>query len=194
MKIQKNQNILIYSSNFLLKSLDESSVSSVLEYNIRNKDFFEIAVPTRNEFYFTEEHQIEKLILEKNIRNLGRGFRLYIYSKNDKECKNILGDIAVYDIEFTEKSCSMGYKVDFAYKQRGVMLEAMKRTIDYLFDDIGIDSIYLFIIHRNVPSLRFATKLGFRRIGVVSDYIEVMGKKEDHLKLVYTRVEYESKR
>ena len=53
----------------------------------------------------------------------------------------IIGQISVMNIDERHRSCSIGYNVSRFYWGKGIMTEALKAVITYLFKEIGINRI-----------------------------------------------------
>ena len=93
--------------------------------------------------------------------------------------------------EFQGKQCrEIGYVLSKEYWGQGLMTEAVKEAIRYLFEDVGLDVIFCGYFLFNSRSRRVQEKCGFRyyaagkwetRIGTVEDDIVNILTKEDWL-------------
>lgn len=93
--------------------------------------------------------------------------------------------------EFTNQKCrEIGYVLSKDYWGQGLMPEAVKRVIEYLFDDVGLDIIFCGHFVRNHQSARVQEKCGFHflcqdmyetRIGTIEPHIQNYLTKEEYL-------------
>ena len=91
--------------------------------------------------------------------------------------------------EFREKKCrEIGYVLSKDYWGRGLMPEAVREVLRYLFQDVGLDVVFCGHFLRNVQSARVQEKCGFRhyaygrfetKMGTVEeDEVNILTKKE----------------
>ena len=81
--------------------------------------------------------------------------------------------------EFAEKRCrELGYVLSKAYWGRGLMPEAVRRVMEYLFDEVKLDVIFCGHFVTNIQSARVQEKCGFRHYGFIK-YKTSMGTTED---------------
>ena len=175
--------IELETERLILKTLDSSYSKEVLKYYSANKDFFETKMPSYETGYFTEEYQSE--ILEKSGKDTepGNSVKFFIFLKNDKN--RIIGDISVSNIvKGAFLSCHLGYKLDEKENGKGYALEALKKIIDYSFNELGLHRIEANIMPANTRSIKLAARLGFFNEGLSKNYLRINGKWEDHLHYV----------
>ncbi len=81
--------------------------------------------------------------------------------------------------EFAAERCrELGYVLSKAYWGRGLMPEAVKRVMEYLFDEVKLDVIFCGHFVHNLQSARVQEKCGFRHYGFIK-YKTSMGTTED---------------
>jgi [ribosomal protein S5]-alanine N-acetyltransferase len=78
------------------------------------------------------------------------------------------------------QACYLGYQIDAAHEGKGLMPEAVKRAIQYMFEDQKIHRIMANYMPSNVRSARLLQKLGFIIEGRAEKYLLINGKWEDH--------------
>ncbi|PAB60439.1 GNAT family N-acetyltransferase [Anaeromicrobium sediminis] len=183
---------LIETNRLALRILDESYGVKVLDFYLRNKEFFQVWEPRRDEEFFRLEFQ--KRQLESEIKEIieGRLFKVWIFEKEDKEFENVIGSIALNNIvRGCFHSCFLGYKIDEHKKNKGYMTEAIKAVIDHAFSELELHRIEANIMPRNKASLRVVEKLGFYSEGLAKKYLKINGKWEDHIHMVLRNEEME---
>ena len=93
--------------------------------------------------------------------------------------------------EFAEKKCrEIGYVLARDYWGQGLMPEAVREVIRYLFEDIGLDVIFCGRFLRNHQSKRVQDKCGFRHYAY-DTFETAMGTAEDDEVNILTREEWE---
>lgn len=85
-----------------------------------------------------------------------------------------IGNISV--VRFDEKSehADIGYCMGYAYWNKGIMPEAAKAVIDYLFNEIGLNRIGISHAAKNPASGRVAQKCGLTFEGTKREYFKTL--------------------
>ena len=84
-----------------------------------------------------------------------------------KESGEVIGNVSVVKLDEEVNAAEMGYCMGRAYWGRGLMPEALRATMTYLFDEVGVDRIAAKHDVRNPKSGRVMEKAGMRREGVL---------------------------
>jgi len=75
---------------------------------------------------------------------------------------DVIGDIYLKHIKADEKSAEFGIAlIDDSVKERGFGTEAIKLLIDYVFQELGLETIFANSVIRNTRSQYVLEKLGF---------------------------------
>lgn len=82
----------------------------------------------------------------------------------------VIGNISVVSQDNECFSCHLGWQIDAVYWNKGIMTEAAKAVIDYLFDKIGYDRISSGHDTRNIGSGRVMQKAGMTLEGTFRRY------------------------
>ena len=168
------------SDRLILKTLDKTYASLVVDYYLRNKDFLKEWISLRDESFYTidsqEKHLEEDLMNATNKSSL----RLWVFDKNNTD--RIIGTIAFNHILWgSSLSCQIGYRLDKDEINKGYITEAARRGIEVMFNDYKLHRVEANIMPRNEPSLKVAKKLGFIDEGVRHKYLKINGKWQDHI-------------
>ena len=70
----------------------------------------------------------------------------------------VIGNIAVVTQDDEYFTCHLGWQIDKPYWNKGIMTEAAKAVIDYLFDQVHYDRIASGCDTRNIGSSRVMQK------------------------------------
>ncbi len=174
----------ISTEHLTLRVITKQNADQVLDFYLRNREIFEKYEPVFGDDFYTIEHQRKILDFEyQNILKLSM-LRYWIYEK-DNPCQ-IIGTVSYRNIvKPIYESCTIGYKMDKDFINRGYCSEAIKNTIPLLAKEMGIHRFEALILPDNAPSIHMVEKLGFQKEGVLRDKIIIGGKRLDHCMYSY---------
>ena len=84
-----------------------------------------------------------------------------------KETGRVIGSIAVVALNESVEAADVGYCLSRAYWGRGLMPEALRAVMDYLFDAVGLNRVAACHDANNPKSGRVMEKAGMKREGVL---------------------------
>lgn len=153
---------VLYTENLILQVENELKAGEVLDLYKRNKVIFDKFEPTRPADFFTKEFHIAHLRGEYNAYKRGTFLRYYIYKLHRTD--RIIGSVN-FNIKQGNygKYAEIGYKLDLLYHNRGFAYEACYNGIMVMKEHYGIKLIAAYIAPDNTPSIKLATRLGFRK-------------------------------
>ncbi len=85
----------------------------------------------------------------------------------------------------------LGYWIDVDHQGRGHTTEAVAEVVSFAFRVAGLHRVQAAVMPRNAASLRVLAKVGFRKEGESSRYLQIAGKWEDHYLLALTKEEWQ---
>jgi [ribosomal protein S5]-alanine N-acetyltransferase len=74
----------------------------------------------------------------------------------------------------------LGYYGMITFARRGLMTEAVRLTVSYAFDEIGLHRLEANIQFTNLPSKALIQRVGFRKEGFSPRYLRINGVWCDH--------------
>ena len=80
-----------------------------------------------------------------------------------------VGTVGLDRFEPMLERAEMGYWLRSDLTGQGLMTEAGKAVVDFAFDEVGLHRIELHASPNNVPSIKVAETLGFKREGLARD-------------------------
>ena len=83
-----------------------------------------------------------------------------------KENSQAIGSIAVVKLDEAKESADIGYCLGRKYWGRGIMPEALRAVMDYLFDTVGVNRIAACHDVNNPKSGRVMAKAGMKKEGI----------------------------
>lgn len=99
----------------------------------------------------------------------------YVWAIELKDAKIIIGSISVEIMNDSSRSCEVGYCIGAAYWNRGIMTEALRTVLHYLFFEVGYRTIQAKHDVLNIGSGKVMQKAGMQfskyeyRVGVRRD-------------------------
>jgi RimJ/RimL family protein N-acetyltransferase len=78
----------------------------------------------------------------------------------DNATAQLIGDVGIHFVD--DEQCEVGCTINKEYHQKGYAKEALKATIDYLFQDLNKHRITASVDPRNNASVNLMKSLGFR--------------------------------
>lgn len=129
-----------------------------------------------------------KLYFMDNFRRRS-GIRWGITLRGDDK---LIGSAGFYKwIQPERYQAEMGYDLNPAFWDKGIMTEALTAIIHYGFDHMGLHRIEVLISHHNRRSQKLVRELGFKREGVLRDHYFVEGRFADDV--IFSLLKEESK-
>jgi aminoglycoside 6'-N-acetyltransferase len=80
---------------------------------------------------------------------------------HDRKTGELLGDLALLTIDDTELSFEIGFTLATKNQGNGIAREAVRRLLDFLFDELRAISVCAHCDSRNSPSISLLLALGF---------------------------------
>jgi len=171
------------SRRLYLRILPASDAGKVLDFYIRNKDFFEPWEAAKVPNFYTLEYQQAVLMDEMNQFIHSRYLRFYLFLKDNPD--TIIGSVCFSNILYgIYQSCLLGYKIDQAYLRKHYASEAVAKSLDLLFHDWKLHRVEVLISPNNTPSLNMSRRLGFYPEGTSFSCVRIGGQWQDCIRLV----------
>jgi len=154
-------------------------IKIVMAYYSENKAHLSPWEPLRDEVYFSEKEVGKRLDSALDSFNSGQSLQLAALDKSHSEIIGLCNFTNIVRGPF--QACFLGYSIAASYEGKGMMLEILKPSIDYLFRETGLHRIMANYIPGNVRSGRTLENLGFEIEGLAKSYLKINGKWEDHI-------------
>ncbi|MFD9628149.1 GNAT family N-acetyltransferase [Peribacillus muralis] len=171
------------TERLILRQIDESFANKTLTYYQKNKDFLLEWEAQRSPNFYTLEGQKKILAKDTELYNKGEAFKLWLFKKEGQNSLSIIGCISFsLIIRGILQSCVLGYKLDRDELNKGFITEALRKGIEIMFQDFGLNRIDSPIMPKNKASVQVVKKLGFEYEGLSRKMIKVNGVWEDHMR------------
>lgn len=174
---------LIETNRLLLKGLTPEDMTTIFEQN--HKPEIKAILGHRSD----EDYEKELHKYKNGYASYNRSFMLFLLE--DKTSGKVIGRCGLHNWNRDHWRAEIGYVMeDEAFKQQGLMSEAVEAIIDYGFNRIGLNRIEALVADYNTASLRLLEKNGFIKEGTLRKHYCVNGVFEDSVVLALLREEY----
>jgi ribosomal-protein-alanine N-acetyltransferase len=174
----------ISTPHLLLTTPSEEDLAALVNFENRNRDH--LAKWETPVFSLLNESTTLEEVLRKRLETWIKECR------EGKSVRFILRPIASPDqiigfCNFTQifhgafQACYLGYKIDYAYEGKGLMFEALKSCISYVFEDLHLHRIMANYMPENIKSAKLLSRLGFEIEGHAKNYLLINNRWEDHV-------------
>ena len=154
--------------------------AAIADYLRRNRKFHRPTEPTRPASHYTESYW------RKTIPAIRRDFRKdisvrFILTLRDNPSREmgVVNFSQIFRGPF--QACFLGYAIDKNEEGQGLMTEALRLAINYMFEQRNLHRIMANYMPRNTRSARVLKKLRFSIDGRAKAYLRINGRWEDHI-------------
>jgi [ribosomal protein S5]-alanine N-acetyltransferase len=161
-----------------VRLLEENDAESVVQLELKNREFFQLYSPKRQEDFYTYEIQLKRIRegLEKSKQDQAYSFGIFLNETNE-----LIGNLSLIEVlrGFLQTGL-IGYSLDHDFNGKGIMSEAVKLVTDYGFQVLKLHRIEAGVMPHNIGSIRVLEKSGFEKEGIARKNVKINGKWEDH--------------
>ncbi|MEM7289050.1 MAG: GNAT family protein [Pseudomonadota bacterium] len=112
-------------------------------------------------------------------RQSGWGRTFFLFDGNNRE---LLGGVSLTRISYgMSMSTTLGYWMGERHANQGIMKKSVPAILSFAFDDLGLKRVEAACLPENQRSRHLLRKCGFRQEGYAKEYLEINGKREDHV-------------
>ena len=178
-KLYKDEYYAITTERLRLSVLRKSAYRRITDYIVRNADFHQKYSQTRNADYYTPGVQRDYLVADVEAFKNGTLVPFWITMKDSDK---VIGRVSFFNLAYGGMmSCATGYHVDKDYTGQGIISEALRGAIAFMFDEYKMHRIEAFILPENEKSLNVVKRLGFTEEGRRAAYMHINGEYRDHV-------------
>jgi ribosomal-protein-alanine N-acetyltransferase len=184
--------IKLETERLVVRTPQFEDVDEWIEARSKNKRFLKPFEPTWPRSYLTKDFQIKRY--SRQMREWASDHR-YAFLVCDKKTGYIVGGVNVNNVtRFASQTAAFGYWIDKNFQQKGYMTEAVAIMVDFGFDILDLKRLEIACLLDNKKSQRIAEKLNFREIGIAKKYLEINGKRQDHVLFGLSKEDYSQTR
>lgn len=157
------------------------------------KDMYEYTSDVRsNEFLVWEIHnsvEQDKEFINNALKPEGDDY----YFGVELNCeKKLIGCIRLYDISDKHKRCEVSYIINPNYSCQGYATEALRKVIDFAFDELNMNRVQALCIEGHIASEKVMKKCSMIYEGTLASYAILRDQKTYPMKM-YARVKSDDK-
>lgn len=93
----------------------------------------------------------------------------------------LIGTIALHNIAWRNGYAELGYMLAAAHQGQGLGTEAVRLTINHVFNNSDLRRLFATISAANAASIALVERLGFTREGVLREHYLIQGKYHDEV-------------
>jgi ribosomal-protein-alanine N-acetyltransferase len=155
--------------------------AAMLRFASENREHFAPWEPVRDEEYFTKAYWRRELERVVEHARAGTSIR-FVLLPRDADPQPIVGHCTFSNIvRGSFQAAHLGYGLDSRAVGKGLMEEALRAAIAYVFDELSLHRIMANYMPTNERSGRLLRKLGFAPEGYARDYLFLAGAWQDHV-------------
>ncbi len=165
----------------IVRTAEVDDAPAVLRFYTNNRERLRPFDPERAPVFY--EERFWRMQIRRNADDLAadRALRLFIF--HGPEPDSVIGNISFSNfVRGIGQYCTLGYSVDGEAEGRGLMSEALRASLHYMFQTLGFHRIEANYMPHNGRSGRLLRRLGFVVEGYSRDYLFINGRWEDHLR------------
>lgn len=149
----ENLKVVLESENIIYVVISEYLVEEYLkminDINIQNKITCDVKT-------YTKEDEL------KWIKDELKSGEIQL-SMIDKKTNKFIGNISLFHINKEEKTAELGIIITSDMQDKHYGTEAIKTMINYGFNDLNLNSVYLVVYSTNEKAINCYKKIGFRK-------------------------------
>lgn len=171
--------VRMLSERLILRPPVAADALQIRSYNLNNREHLQPWQPTRPPGFFAIESIVTRITDIERDRLAGRCLNLLIFKRDSGE---VIGECNFSNIVLGAfQACHLGYSLAATAQGQGLMSEALRMAIAYVFEELGLHRIMANYRPENERSARVLAGLGFEREGFARSYLRINGQWADHV-------------
>lgn len=180
--------VKIEGERLYLKTFIESDARSLSELLTNNKYFWAQYEPLHEEYFYTEDAQLRKILESMQLMRVNREYSFGIYTKGRHQ---LIGHISLYAIKkLPYSSAFIGYSIDERFTRKGIASEAVNHLVRFGFNELNLHRIEAYVSPKNIGSIKVLERANFVREGLLRKLLYINGVWEDHYMYSILKEEY----
>lgn len=165
--------------NLVIRAIQKTDVSLITDYFQQNRQFLTPWEPSRPDGFFTYQGWERRVIQLTELQRHGLAYYFLIFEQDKEEVCGVITYSSI--IQFPFHACNVGYSLAENTQGKGIMRRALKKTNQWLFDNLNMHRVMASYMPRNTRSAAVLKAAGFVKEGEAKDYLLINGKWEDHI-------------
>jgi len=143
---------------------------------IFSKEFFELISKNKSHIERTFPVTVSNCLdIEKttnfitNNRQKQENKENYFFYIRNNETENLIGYVCIKNIKLDVLKCELAYFVDAAFERQGIISKAVSQTINFCFEELRMNKIFICTSKVNKVSQQIALKHNFIQEGILRE-------------------------
>jgi len=171
--------IRLRSERLILRPPLGGDAAQIRAYTLDNREHLQPWQPTRSAGFYAIENIVRRISYVEHERLAGRCLHLLVC---ERESGEMIGECNFSNIVLgVFQACHLGYSLAAHAQGKGLMTEALRTAIAYVFEDLQLHRIMANYLPENERSARVLARLGFEREGFARSYLKINGQWADHV-------------
>jgi len=170
----------LQTTRLILRIPHADEAQKVVTYYENNRAHLQSTSPSYAMNFFAVAFWREQLRLNLDEFQKDASLKLFLFERENPDA--IIGSVNFNNfVRRAGQYCALGYGLDRDKEGQGMMTEALRQAIDYLFTTLNMHRIIANYMPWNVRSGNVLRKLGFEEEGYARQFLFINGKWEDHI-------------
>lgn len=149
------------------------------ELRARSRAFLTPWEPTWPEDSLGRDHYRRRLRQQAREWRSGEAYSLFVFTN---EGRRLAGGINLSNVRRgVAQAASVGYWMGQPYAGQGLMTDALRASLPFVFDDLRLHRLEAACLPHNAASMRLLERVGFRREGLARGLVCINGRWQDHI-------------
>jgi UDP-4-amino-4,6-dideoxy-N-acetyl-beta-L-altrosamine N-acetyltransferase len=158
---------MITGRKTLLRAIERSDIIKIRDWNYgpQASDVYNSRFPISEQEQYNWFHRQRKDASKKKF--------MILVKKNRKP----IGMLGLMDIDQINKCCEIGILIgEKEYLGKGYAQDAMQAMLEFLFQEMNFNCVYLYVFQTNKKAIQFFKRVGFKKDGVLRECVFKQGK------------------
>ncbi|MFM7015386.1 MAG: GNAT family N-acetyltransferase [Bacteroidota bacterium] len=171
---------MIRGSNVLLRAMEPSDVDLMMIYENDPENWAVSGTVSPYSRYTIEqfyENATQDIFTAKQLR-----LAIELTTESERYRGKTIGFVDLFDFDPLNRKAGVGILIgDYEERRKGYASEALNLFVQHAFNILNIHQIYCHIELLNVNSIKLFERAGFKRCGILKDWILYSGEWRDVL-------------
>ncbi|GKX53163.1 ribosomal protein S5-alanine N-acetyltransferase [Budvicia aquatica] len=180
--------VSLTTDRMVVRLANERDAYRLADYYTENKDFLKPWEPVRDQSYGYPSGWQVRLNMINELHKQGNAYYFLLLDPDEKEVIGVANFSHVLRGDF--QACILGYSLGQKWQGQGLMYEALKSALRYMFNQQNMHRIMANYMPHNKRSGDLLVRLGFEREGYAKDYLRIDGQWQDHVLMALTNSDW----
>ncbi len=138
----------------------------------------------------SDRKRVARFILEREDDPDSVYYAAFVREDCTDSAVSYVGNVFLFQINRTHRHCQVGITIKQSAWNRGFAQEMLPAVLNYGFEDLGMNKVYLQVFTTNTKAVGLYRKLGFQEEGVLRAHYFVNDAFHDMVSMSFLREEF----